>query len=139
VIAIGAARAETARPIDGVRPPAAPETRTALRTSAARTGLGDRDLGLLADLMCREDLIDRLGTEQVEELTRLLDAAPAAQLGGAELRTAIQTAAAHPDRAAARSALLSQLAAPPERAHIQTSWRPPGRRDDPCPNERRPP
>lgn len=110
VVTIGAARAETARTAHASHAPADPAERATLRARATRTGLDDGDLRLLADLMCGEDLIDRLSSEEVEGLTRLLEAAPAAQLTGADLRTAIQTAATHPDRAAALSALLSQLA-----------------------------
>jgi hypothetical protein len=108
VIAIGAARAETTKAAS--HPPAAPAAVTDLRGHAQKAGLDERGLGLLADLLCGEDLVDRLPDARVGELCRLLEAARASGITGADLRAAVHTAATHPDRAAARSALLSQLA-----------------------------
>jgi hypothetical protein len=96
----------------------------------ARLGLDERGTGRLADLVCGEDLRDPVSSEQVVELSRLIESARASGLTGAGLRVAVDTAAAITTtrRPAARccrpsSPARSEPRHPPATAGNMSRWR----------------
>jgi hypothetical protein len=109
--AIGAARAET----PAVRPrpalPATPEQRAAVRHGAHQLGLNAEQLGVLAQLLCGERILERVSSEGLAEIHGVVSSALEAGFAPTAFAYALARAATEPDRVAAAGALRRALEA----------------------------
>jgi hypothetical protein len=113
--AIGAARSETREPRPAPVVPGTPEQRTGVRQAAHQAGLDDEQLGVLAQLLCGERILDRVGAVGLAELHHALEVVVGAGVPPTAFARALAKAAVKPERDAAAAALRRWLTAQAER------------------------
>lgn len=107
---IGAARAETptARPAPAL--PATPDQRAEVRKGARRLGLNADQLGVLAQLLCGERILERVSSEGLAEIHGVVSAALDAGFGPSEFAYLLARSAAEPQPGKAARVLRDRIA-----------------------------